>query len=133
MECVDLECEDFLNVYDYFFMQCYGVMICDKLVWDEYWCWDSDDIIVVVYYNKNYKFFGYLIYYIRNDIFYIKELIYLNIEVYYGIWNYISVYYFMVNEVKGNNYFGELMVFLFEDSEIVEIIELYFMVRIIDV
>jgi predicted acetyltransferase len=133
MERVSLDCEDLLNVHDYFSMQHHGAMIRDELAWDEYWRWDSDDIIAAIYYNKNHKPLGYLIYYIRNDTFYIKEMVYLNSEARHGIWNYISAHYSMVNEVKGNNYSGEPMAFLFEDSEIIEKIEPYFMARIIDV
>ncbi len=133
MERVDLECEDLSNVHDYFSMQRHGAMIRDELAWDEYWRWDSDDIIAAIYYNKNHKPLGYLIYYIRNDIFYIKEMVHLNTEARHGIWNYISAHYSMVNEVKGYNYSGEPMAFLFEDSEIIETIEPYFMARIINV
>ena len=39
----------------------------------------------------------------------------------------------MIEQVKGFNYTGEPMAFLFEDSEIVETIEPYIMARIVDV
>jgi len=133
MERVDFKCEDLLNVHDYFSMQRHGAMIRDEIAWDEYWRWDRDDITTAVYYSKNHKPLGYLIYNIRNDIFYIKEMVYLNTEAHNGIWNYISAHYSMVKEVKGNNYSGEPMAFLFEDSEMVENIEPYFMARIINV
>ena len=133
MERVDLKSEDLLNVHDYFSMQHHGALIRDELAWEEYWRWDNDNIIASIYYSKNRKPLGYLVYYIKNDIFHIKEMVCLNTEAHHGIWNYISAHFSMVSEVKGNNYSGEPMAFLFEDSEMVENIEPYYMARVIDV
>ena len=51
----------------------------------------------------------------------------------YGLWNYISAHFSMITQVQGDNYSGEPMAYLFEDSEITETISPYIMARIIDV
>lgn len=76
---------------------------------------------------------GYVIYYIENEIFKIKEMVYLNQEAKYGIWNYISAHFSMITKVEGANYSGEAIAFQFEDSEIDETIKPYVMARIVDV
>lgn len=133
VERVDLEHEDLKNVYRYFAVQKHGCLIRDKLAWDEYWRWETDDIIVAIYYNNEHKPLGYIVYSIENEIFYIKEMLYLNAEAKHGIWNYISSHFSMITEVKGENYTGEPLAFLLEDSEITETIEPYIMARIIDI
>ena len=59
-----------------------------------------------------------------NEIFHIKEMVYLNIEANYGLWNYISAHFSMITQVQGDNYSGEPMAYLFEDSEITETISI---------
>ncbi len=130
---VDLDDEDLRNVHQYFTMQRHGALIRGQLEWEEYWRWDNEDMVAAVYYNDKNKPLGYVVYYIENEIFYIKELVYLNNEANYGLWNYISAHFSMIEQVKGFNYTGEPMAFLFEDSEIVETIEPYIMARIVDV
>ena len=63
----------------------------------------------------------------------IKEIVYLTQEAKYGIWNYISAHFSMVNQVEGANYSGQPIAFEFEDSEIEETIKTYYMARIVDV
>lgn len=133
VERVDLEHEDLKNVYKYFAVQRHGCLIRDELSWAEYWRWEVDDIIAAIYYNKEHKPLGYLVYSIENEIFNIREMIYLNAEAKHGIWNYISSHFSMITEVKGENYTGEPLAFLLEDSEITESIEPYIMARIVDV
>ncbi len=133
VERVSLESEDYKNVYSYFAYQRHGAMIRDSLAWDEYWRWENDDMIAAVYYNKEHKPLGYVVYYIANEIFHIKEMVYLNIEANYGLWNYVSAHFSMITQVQGDNYSGEPMAYLFEDSEITETISPYIMARIIDV
>ena len=87
-------------------------MIRDSLAWDEYWRWENDDMIAAVYYNKEHKPLGYVVYYIANEIFHIKEMVYLNIEANYGLWNYISAHFSMITQVQGDNYSGEPMAYL---------------------
>ncbi len=133
VERVDLDSEDYHNVHSYFALQRHGTLIRDALAWEEYWRWDNEDIIVAVYYSKEHKPLGYVVYYIANEIFHIKEMVYLNIEANYGLWNYISAHFSMITQVQGDNYSGEPMAYLFEDSEITETISPYIMARIIDV
>ena len=133
VERVSLDSEDYHNVHSYFALQRHGAMIRDALAWEEYWRWDNDDMIAAVYYSKEHKPLGYVVYYIANEIFHIKEMVYLNIEANYGLWNYISAHFSMITQVKGDNYSGEPMAYLFEDSEITETISPYIMARIINV
>ena len=133
VERVSLDSEDYHNVHSYFALQHHGALIRDNLAWDEYWRWENDDMIAAVYYNKDHKPLGYVVYYIANEIFHIKEMVYLNIEANYGLWNYISAHFSMITQVQGDNYSGEPMAYLFEDSEITETISPYIMARIIDV
>ncbi len=133
VERVSLDSEDYRNVHTYFALQRHGCLIRDPLSWEEYMRWDNEDMVVAVYFNKEHKPLGYVLYYISNDIFYIKEMVYLNIEANYGLWNYISAHFSMVTQVQGDNYSGEPMAYLFEDSEIIETISPYFMARIVDV
>lgn len=133
VERVSLDSEDYHNVHSYFALQRHGSLIRDELSWEEYWRWDNEDIIAAVYYSKEHKPLGYVVYYIANEIFHIKEMVYLNIEANYGLWNYISAHFSMITQVKGNNFSGEPMAYLFEDSEITETISPYIMSRIVDV
>lgn len=133
IERVPVEDEDIRNVYKYFALQQHGALIRGDLEWEEYWRWETDDILGAVYYNAEQKPLGYVIYYIENEIFKIKEMVYLNQEAKYGIWNYISAHFSMITKVEGANYSGEAIAFQFEDSEIDETIKPYVMARIVDV
>ncbi|QCC85066.1 GNAT family N-acetyltransferase [Desulfovibrio desulfuricans] len=133
IERVDIECEDLHRVYKYFALQEHGALVRSKLEWEEYWRWDSDDVMAAVYYSADAKPLGYVIYYIENEVFSIKEMVYLNQEAKYGIWNYISAHFSMITKVEGANYTGEPIAFQFEDSEIDESIQPYAMARIVDV
>jgi predicted acetyltransferase len=126
--------EDIHKVYEYFALQHHGALLRDKLEWQEYWRWESDDdVMAAVYYDAKNKPLGFVVYYIENDVFRIKEMVYLNMEAKNGIWNYISAHFSMIDEVRGDNYSGEAISFQFEDSEISETIEPYIMARIVDV
>lgn len=133
IERVPVEDEDIRNVYKYFSLQRHGALIRGELEWDEYWRWESDDIMAAVYYNTEQKPLGYVIYYIRDEVLRIKEIVYLTQEAKYGIWNYISAHFSMVNQVEGANYSGQPIAFEFEDSEIEETIKTYYMARIVDI
>ena len=89
--------------------------------------------MAAVYYTKEEKPLGYVIYYIENEVFQIKEMIWLTQEAKYGIWNYISAHFSMITKVEGANYTGESIAFQFEDSEIDETIRPNVMARIVDV
>ena len=97
VERVGLDSEDYHNVHSYFALQRHGALIRDTLSWEEYWRWDNDDMIAAVYYSKEHKPLGYVVYYIANEIFHIKEMVYLNIEANYGLWNYISAHFSMID------------------------------------
>ena len=85
IERVPAEHEDIRRVYKYFALQQHGALIRGDLEWEEYWRWESDDIMAAVYYTKEEKPLGYVIYYIENEVFQIKEMIWLTQEAKYGI------------------------------------------------
>ena len=116
VERVEWDHEDLKNVYRYFAVQRHGALIRDDLAWEEYWRWESDDVIAAIYYSEEHKPLGYIVYSIENEVFNVKEILYLNIEARHGIWNYISSHFSMITEVKGYNYTGEPLAFLLEDS-----------------
>lgn len=130
---VDLESEDIKLIHDKFAYMRHGALVRKKLEWEEYFRWDLEDLTAAVYYNEKEQPTGYLYYWIENEIFHIKEMVYLNQEARHGLWNYISAHFSMVNQVKGDNYTNEPLAYLLEDSEITEKIEPYFMARIVDV
>ncbi len=76
-------------------------------------------MLVAVYMTRTRSLTGYFVYYIANDVFRIKELVYVNQER-RATWacGTISPRNFsMIEKVVGNNYTNEPMAFL-EDSEI---------------
>ena len=132
VERVDTASEDIHRVHDAFTRMRHGALKRNELEWEEYWRWEADDVIVAVYYNEDGEPKGYLVYYIANDIFRIKELVYINQEARHGLWNYVSAHFSMIDKVVGTNYTNEPMAFLLEDSEIQEEIEPNVMARIVD-
>lgn len=132
VERVGIDSEDLRTVHDVFTRMRHGALKRNELEWEEYWRWEADDVIVAVYYNEAGEPKGYLVYYIANDVFRIKELVYINQEARHGLWNYISAHFSMIEKVVGTNYTNEPMAFLLEDSEIQEEIEPNVMARIVD-
>lgn len=132
VERVDSDSEDVRRVHDAFTLMRHGASSATSWEWEEYWRWEADDVLVAVYYDAQGQPTGYLVYYIANDIFRIKELVYINQEARHGLWNYISAHFSMIEKVVGSNYTNEPMAFLLEDSEIQEEIEPYIMARIVD-
>ena len=132
VERVGIDSEDLRTVHNAFTRMRHGALKRNELEWEEYWRWEADDVIVAVYYNEAGEPKGYLVYYIANDVFRIKELVTINQEARHGLWNYISAHFSMIDKVVGNNYTNEPMAFLLEDSEIQEEIEPYIMARIVD-
>lgn len=130
---IDLEHEDVKCVYNRYAKINHGALIRGSLEWGEYWRWDKEEMVAAVYYDTNKEPQGYLLYWIENDILYIKELIYLEQEARHGLWNFIHAHYSMINEVKGKTFKNESIAFLLEDSEIIETIKPYYMARIVDV
>ena len=133
VERVASDSKDLKELYDKFSHMRHGALIRGDLEWEEYWRWDVDDTIVAIYYDEKDEAKGFLVYVIENDIFHVKEMVYLNFEARLGLWNYISAHFSMVDKVHGYNYTNEPMAFLLEDSEIKETIRPYIMARITDV
>jgi predicted acetyltransferase len=125
---------DVIAVYDQFARANHGALIREKQEWEEYWRWeDEDERIAAVYYDENDNPRGYILYWITEDVFHIKDIIYLDQEARKGLWNFIYAHYSMVDEVQGNNFKNEPIAFLLEDGHISETIEPYYMARIVDV
>ncbi|MCD2255289.1 GNAT family N-acetyltransferase [Lactobacillus sp. CC-MHH1034] len=125
---------DVLDTYDRFAHQTHGAMIRDQLAWDEYWRWENEEErTAAVYYDENQVATGYVIYWIAEEVFHLKEMIYLNQEARVGLWNFISAHYSMVEHVKGHIYKDEPIAFLMDAGDIKETIEPYYMARIVDV
>lgn len=133
VERVDLDHQDLRRTHNLFTASRHGALVRDELAWEEYWRWEVEDIIAAIYYDENHMPQGYITYWITNDIFYLKEMIYLNEEARHGIWNYVSAHFSMITDVKGKTYTNESLAFLLEDSEIEEMIKPFFMARIVDV
>ena len=132
VERVGIDSEDLRIVHNAFTRMRHGALKRNELEWEEYWRWEADDVIVAVYYNEAGEPKGYLVYYIANDVFRIKELVYINQEARHGLWNYVSAHFSMIDKVVGTNYTNEPMAFLLEDSEIQEEIETNVRARIVD-
>lgn len=124
--------KDLIELHDSFAKETHGCLVRNDLVWEEYWRWDVEDVTVAIYYNEHEKPLGYLVYLIENDVFHVKEMVYLNQEARKGLWGYIAAHESMINEVVGNNYNNHTISFLFGDSDMKETIRPYIMARIVD-
>ena len=133
VERVGIDSEDLRIVHNAFTRMRHGALKRNELEWEEYWRWEADDVLVAVYYDAQEEPKGYLVYYIANDVFRIKELVYINQEARHGLWNYVSAHFSMIDKVVGTNYTNEPMAFLLEDSEIQEEIEPNVMARIVEI
>ncbi|MGL5616814.1 MAG: GNAT family N-acetyltransferase [Sarcina sp.] len=129
---VEVESDDVKEAYERFAYKTHGALIRDNLAWNEYWLWDSDDITAAVYYNEQGKPDGYVLYWISDEVFKIKDMIFINEEARSGLWNFISAHFSMITKVVGNTYTDEPLAFLLEDADIKETISPYFMARIVD-
>lgn len=130
---VDWENVDFKTLHAGFARQTHGCLFRNTLAWEEYWRWDYDDTVVAIYYSVDNQPLGYMVYLIRNDIMYIKEMIYLNREAQKGLWEYIHAHDSMIDEVRGNTYLNEPVAFDMDDGDIKETIRPYIMGRIVDI
>lgn len=125
---------DVLATYDRFARKTHGAMLRSLEDWEEYWRWENEDEHNAgVYYDETGTPTGFLIYALRNDIFHIKEMAYLDQTARRGLWNFIGAHFSMIDEVRGHIYKHEPLAFYLEDSQIQEMIEPYFMARIVDV
>ncbi|MGL5675607.1 MAG: GNAT family N-acetyltransferase [Cellulosilyticaceae bacterium] len=132
VERVNVESEAVKKAYDKFAMQTHGALLRDELAWHEYWLWESDDLMAAVYYSENNEPDGYVLYGIKDEVFRIKDMIFVNEEARTGLWNFISAHFSMITKVVGNTYTDEPLAFLLEDADIKETISPYFMARIVD-
>ena len=124
--------EELKETYAIFAQHTHGAVIRDELAWNEYWLWDKDDIMAAIYYNEKEEPDGYIIYWIENEIFYIKDMIFNNEQARTGLWNFVSAHFSMIDQVEGSTYTDEPLAFLLEDASIKEVISPYFMGRIVD-
>lgn len=129
---VKFDSEELKKTYEYYAEHTHGAVIRDDLAWNEYWLWDQDDIMAAIYYNENDVPEGYVIYWIEDDVFHIKDMIFNNEEARTGLWNFVSAHLSMIDKVEGNTYTDEPLAFLFEDASIKEVISPYYMGRIVD-
>ena len=129
---VEVESDEVKNTYERFALQTHGALLRDDLAWNEYLLWDTDDLMAAVYYNEQGDPDGYVLYDIRDEIFHIKDMIFVNEEARSGLWNFISAHFSMITKVIGNTYTDEPLAFLLEDADIRETISPYFMARIVD-
>lgn len=129
---IDISSNVLKQTYQKYAYQTHGALLRDDLAWNEYWLWDSDDIIAAVYYNENEEPDGYVIYWIADEVFYIKDMIFMNEEARIGLWNFIAAHFSMISKVIGNTFTDEPLAFLLEDADIKESISPYYMARIVD-
>lgn len=133
VERVTIEHPHIRTVYERFALQHHGAMLRNNLAWEEYLRWDLDDMTVAIYYDSHDQPTGYLLYWIAEEIFHIKEMVSINEEARTGLWNFISAHFSMITLVKGDIYKDEPLAFLLEDGDIKETIAPYFMARIVDI
>lgn len=134
VERLDIDDEDVYKIYDRFARTHHGAMVRDRLAWEEYWRWENEeDRYAAVYYDQNDEPTGLCFYWILDEVFHVKEMIFMNQDARKGIWNFITAHFSMIEEVRGKNYAGEAIAFNLEDSDIVETIQPYYMARIVDV
>ncbi|MHA7962505.1 GNAT family N-acetyltransferase [Paenibacillus sp. CAU 1782] len=132
VERVSIESDDVKAAYERFSLQTHGALLRGDLAWNEYWRWDSDDLTAAVYYNDDREPDGYVLYWIQDEIFHIKDMIFVNEEARSGLWNFISAHFSMISKVVGNIHTDEPLAFLLEDADIKETISPYYMARIVD-
>ena len=124
---------DLKRLHNIFAAQTHGCLLRNELAWEEYWRWDVEDTTIAIYYDDLDTPTGYMVYLLKDNIMHIKEMIYLDVGAWKGLWKYISAHESMVDEVMGNNYSNESIAFWLEDSDIRETIRPYIMGRIVDV
>lgn len=129
---VSIDDEVIKTTYHRYAMETHGALLRDKLAWNEYWLWDNDDVIAAIYFNEDDVADGYVIYWISDEIFHIKDMIFMTQEARKGLWNFIGAHFSMITKVVGNTYTDEPLAFLLEDADIKETISPYYMARIVD-
>lgn len=134
VERLDVGDEDVKEIYDRFARSTHGALIRNDFEWVEYWRWENEEErTAAVYYDADDHPKGFLLYWVEDDVFHVREMIYLTQEARKGLWNFIRAHYSMIDAVKGDIYTNEPLAFLLDESQIKETIEPYFMARIVDV
>ena len=122
------------EIYDRFARTTHGALIRNDFEWVEYWRWENEDErIAAIYHDARNVPQDFLLYWVEDDIFHIREMVYLTQEARKGLWNFIRAHYSMIDAVRGDIYTSEPLAFLLDESQIKETIEPYFMARIVDV
>lgn len=129
---VSVDSDELKRTYERYAQRTHGAIFRDQLAWNEYWLWDSDDIMAAIYYNEDNEPDGYVIYWLADDIFHVKDMIFNNELARSGLWNFISAHLSMIDKVVGCTYTDEPLAFLLEDASITETISPYYMARIVD-
>lgn len=129
---VAITSEEVKEAYNRFAHKTHGALLRDELAWNEYFLWDSDDLMAAVFYNEDGEPDGYLIYWIADSIFHIKDMIFIDENARIGLWNFVSAHFSMISKVIGNTFTDEPLAFLLEDGDIKESISPYYMARIVD-
>lgn len=129
---VEADSEELKSTYESYALHTHGAILRDELAWSEYWLWDSDDIMAAIYYNSSNESDGYVIYWLSENVFHIKDMIFNNEEARTGLWNFISAHFSMIDKVVGDIYTDEPLAFLLEDADIIETISPYYMARIVN-
>lgn len=132
IERVAVDSEQVKKAYERFALQTHGALLRNDLLWNEYWLWEPDDMMAAIYYNTEEEPDGYVLYRIADEVFHIKDMIFINEEARSGLWNFISAHFSMISKVIGNTYTDEPLAFLLEDADIKETISPYYMARIVD-
>ncbi|MCR8656446.1 GNAT family N-acetyltransferase [Paenibacillus endoradicis] len=133
VERVTIDHPDIKAIYEKFAFSHHGAMLRNELAWEEYLRWDLDDMTVAIYYDDNDSPMGYLLYWVAEEIFYIKEMVYIIEEARTGLWNFISAHFSMIKLVKGDIYKNEPLSFILDDGDIKETLAPYYMARIVDI
>lgn len=133
VERKDVDDPDVDFVYQQFARNNHGALIRTPFNWEEYWRYEKEEErTAAIYYDEAGEAQGVLFYWIKEEIFHIKEMFYLTQEARSGLWNFVSAHFSMVYRITGDIYKNEPLAFLLEDSQIKETIEPYFMARIVD-
>lgn len=129
---VKADSQEVRDTYARYAAHTHGAVLRDDLAWNEYWLWDRDDEMAAIYYSEDGAADGYVIYWIEDEVFHIKDMIFNNEEARTGLWNFVSAHFSMIDRVEGSTYTDEPLAFLLEDASIREVISPYYMGRIVD-
>jgi len=130
---VDWDHPDKERIYELFSARTHAAMIRGHLAWDERFRWERHELSLAIYYNEDKLPSGYLCYKVEEEMFHVREMVYLDNEAHQGLWNFIHAHFSMVYHVKGTIYTNEQLAFYLHDGEIEQRISPNYMARIVDV